>query len=70
MKLTWVKNEDETVNIGTKASVMRLFEVFLETAPQMILQLYIMMQVNQDISQGNFTSGEWIRSITEYDIYS
>ena len=45
--------EEEVMISGETAGFVRLFEACLEAGPQLILQLYITMQVDQGISQGS-----------------
>ena len=39
---------DKMVNEDTDAMLLRLFESFMEAAPQLVLQLYIITQIGTD----------------------
>ena len=43
-------------DIIAEAKTMKLFETFLETAPQTVLQLYIVLQQNEQISKIQMTT--------------
>ena len=48
-----VTAQNEIIN---QAKTMKLFETFLETAPQTVLQLYIILQQNEEMSTTQMTT--------------
>ena len=43
---------DKMVNEDTDSMLLRLFESFMESAPQLVLQLYIITQIGTDKGVG------------------
>ena len=58
------ESSQEILKKESRTSVLRLYEVFIEAAPQLILQLYIMMRITVNISLDNVNS-KWVRDILE-----
>jgi hypothetical protein len=55
MKHPDVKYYQFMVNEDTDATMLRLFECFMESAPQLLIQLYIIMQTPAKLDRSNST---------------